>query len=117
VSAADLLKRPGASYAALLQLGVGDKDLPAEISETVEIDLKYAGYLERQETEVARIRRHEERPLPDELDYDALKGLRTEARQKLGRFRPSTIGQAGRIAGVTPADLAVLLVHLERLQV
>jgi len=117
VSAADLLKRPAASYAALVELGAGDKELPPEIADTVEIDLKYAGYLERQTAEVARIRRHEERPLPDELDYEALKGLRTEARQKLARFRPNTIGQAGRIAGVTPADLAVLLVHLERLQV
>jgi tRNA uridine 5-carboxymethylaminomethyl modification enzyme len=115
VSAASLLQRPGASYAALAQLGLGDRALPPDVAEAVEINLKYEGYLERQSTEVARTRRYEERPLPASLDYDSLKGLRTEARQQLARFRPSTVGQAGRIAGVTPADIAVLLVNVERL--
>jgi tRNA uridine 5-carboxymethylaminomethyl modification enzyme len=116
VSAASLLQRPGVGYTALVELGLGDRALPADVAEAVEIDLKYEGYLERQATEVARTRRYEERALPEGLDYDALKGLRTEARQQLTRFRPNTLGQAGRIAGVTPADIAILLVHLERQQ-
>lgn len=116
VSAAELLKRPQVGYEALVQLGAGEAGLPADVAEAVEIELKYEGYLERQTAEVARVRRHEEHRLPDDLDYASLRGLRTEARQQLSRFRPATVGQASRLAGVTPADIAVLLVHLERLQ-
>ncbi|MGI8554349.1 MAG: tRNA uridine-5-carboxymethylaminomethyl(34) synthesis enzyme MnmG, partial [Dehalococcoidia bacterium] len=114
ISAADLLKRPEASYSALTALGAGDDTLSDEIAEQVEISLKYAGYLDRQANEVDRVRRFEGRRLPESLDYSILVGLRTEARQQLLRFRPATVGQAGRIAGVTPADMAILLVHLER---
>jgi tRNA uridine 5-carboxymethylaminomethyl modification enzyme len=116
VSAADLLKRPEAAYESLLALGEGNPDLRPEVAQAVEIELKYAGYLDRQAGEVSRVRRHEEHRLPDNFDYDGLVGLRTEARQKLMRFHPATVGQAGRIAGVTPADVAVLLVHLERIE-
>ena len=116
ISAADLLKRPACSYASLLTLGAGNEQLDAEIAEQVEIELKYAGYLERQTIEVERVRRYDERRLPAALDYETIAGLRTEARQKLLRFRPETVGQAGRLAGVTPADIAILLVHVERLK-
>jgi tRNA uridine 5-carboxymethylaminomethyl modification enzyme len=116
VSAADLLKRPQASYDSLIALGAGDPGLPSEIAQAVEIELKYAGYLDRQAVEVSRVLRHEEHRLPDDFDYDGLQGLRTEARQKLTRFRPATVGQAGRLSGVTPADVAILLVHLQRIE-
>jgi tRNA uridine 5-carboxymethylaminomethyl modification enzyme len=117
MSAAELLQRPAADYAALVHLGAGDEALPADVAATVEIELKYSGYLDRQANEVARIRRHEEQTLPNDFNYDDLRGLRTEARQVLTRFRPSTIGQAGRLAGVTPADVAILLIQLERQRV
>lgn len=115
VSAAELLRRPAASYAALVELGAGDPVLPAAVAEQVEIEVKYAGYLERQAAEVARLRRYESRRIPEQLDYERLSGLRTEAKQQLARFRPVTVGQATRLAGVTPADVAILLVHVERL--
>jgi tRNA uridine 5-carboxymethylaminomethyl modification enzyme len=113
VSAADLLKRPAAAYQDLIALGIG-AELGGDVAEHVEIELKYAGYLDRQTREVERLRRYEDRLVPEDFDYAGVTGLRTEARQKLLRFRPATIGQASRLAGVTPADMAVLLVHLER---
>jgi tRNA uridine 5-carboxymethylaminomethyl modification enzyme len=116
VSAADLLKRPDVRYQSLVQLGPGDPELSPEVEEAVEITVKYAGYLDRESMEVDRVRRHEGRRIPADWDYSAIRGLRSEAREKLIRFRPATIGQAGRIAGVTPADVAILLVHLERLK-
>jgi tRNA uridine 5-carboxymethylaminomethyl modification enzyme len=87
-----------------------------EAAEQTEIAAKYAGYLVKQEAEVARTRRLEERAIPTDFPYEEIVGLKTEARQKLSRFRPATVGQASRIAGVTPADIAVLLVHLKRLE-
>jgi tRNA uridine 5-carboxymethylaminomethyl modification enzyme len=114
LSAADLLCRGEVGYDKLLALGLGDPELAIEAIEQVQIALKYRGYLERQQHEVVRIRRFDTRPLPDDFDYARLGGLRTEAKEKLARFRPATLGQAGRIAGVTPADVSVLLVHLER---
>jgi tRNA uridine 5-carboxymethylaminomethyl modification enzyme len=83
-----------------------------EAVQQAEIAARYAGYIAKQEAEVARIRRLEEHPIPEDFPYERISGLKTEARQKLARFRPHTIGQASRIAGVTPADIAVLLVHL-----
>ncbi len=115
ISAADLIRRPQADYTMVLALGAGDPTLPEGAADVVEIELKYAGYLERQTLEVERLRRHEDRRLPETADYAAIPGLRTEARQVLSRFRPATIGQARRLAGVTPADVAILLVQLERL--
>ncbi|HZU77388.1 MAG TPA: tRNA uridine-5-carboxymethylaminomethyl(34) synthesis enzyme MnmG, partial [Dehalococcoidia bacterium] len=114
LSAADLLCRPNVRYATLLALGLGDATLAPDAVDQVEIETKYAGYIERQRHEVERVQRMEDRRLPDGMDFTALRGLRTEAREKLLRFRPATVGQASRIAGVTPADVAVLLVHLER---
>jgi tRNA uridine 5-carboxymethylaminomethyl modification enzyme len=85
------------------------------VSEQVEVEAKYAGYIEKQRLEVARFRRLEDRHIPPSLDYRDMVGLRTEAREKLAYVRPATVGQAGRLAGVNPADISVLLVHLKRL--
>jgi tRNA uridine 5-carboxymethylaminomethyl modification enzyme len=86
-----------------------------EAAEQTEIAAKYAGYIAKQESEVERTRRLEEHPIPPEFPYDEITSLKIEARQKLSRFRPATVGQASRIAGVTAADIAVLLVHLKRI--
>ena len=80
----------------------------------MEIQIKYAGYLTRQEKQVAEFKKEESRLLPADIDYNAIAGLRLEARQKLSRIRPMSIGQAGRISGVSPADIAVLLIYLEQ---
>jgi tRNA uridine 5-carboxymethylaminomethyl modification enzyme len=101
-----LLRRPGASIDAVLP------GLPRSVAEQVEIEFKYEGYIARQTVEVARFRRLEEKLIPESFDYGRLQHLRFEAREKLQRVRPRSLGQASRIAGVTPADLHLLLVHL-----
>jgi tRNA uridine 5-carboxymethylaminomethyl modification enzyme len=110
VRAVEYLRRPDVSYAALQAAGIDG--LPAAVAERVEIQAKYAGYIARQESEAARTRRLEDHQLPADLDYLQVAGLRAEARQRLARFRPGTVGQASRIYGVTPADVAVLLVRV-----
>ncbi len=114
----EYLRRQTTPYAALGAL-LPDLDMNdpivEEAAEQTEIAAKYAGYIVKQEAEVARTRRLEEHPLPSEFPYEELTALKIEARQKLSRFRPATVGQASRIAGVTPADIAVLLVYLKRL--
>jgi tRNA uridine 5-carboxymethylaminomethyl modification enzyme len=114
LSAAAFLRRPGVDYQTLTSLGQGSPDLSPEVREQVEIEVKYQGYIERQNREVARVHRLEERRIPAGTDYARLLGLRSEACQKLARFRPATLGQASRIDGVTPADIAILLIHLQR---
>ena len=114
VSALEYLRRPQVSYQTLLSLGLGSASLPSETMGQVEVEIKYQGYIERQGKEVERMHRLEEWRIPSDVDYDNLVGLRFEASQKLGRFRPATLGQALRTDGVTPADVAILLVHLER---
>ena len=89
-------------------------DLPAPVREQVEIQLKYAGYLARQQKQVEEFRKAEDKRLPQDVDYDAIGGLRLEARQKLSEVRPMSVGQASRISGVSPADIAVLLIYLEQ---
>ena len=111
---ADLLRRPGVTYAMLAPFDPDRPDLPAAVTEQVQIQLKYAGYLERQEKQVAEFQKAESRLLPADLDYDQLGGLRLEARQKLNAIRPLNVGQASRISGVSPADVAVLLIWLEQ---
>ena len=111
--AEEYLRRPEVNYEKLISLRMGRPDLPPECRQEVEIEVKYRGYIERQLSEVERMRRMEERRI-DFLDYDSIPGLRFEARQKLKQFRPQTLGQASRIDGVTPADIAVLLIHLRR---
>lgn len=111
---ADLLRRPQISYEDLAPFDTDRPELPEAVKNEVEIQIKYAGYLERQQRQVEEFRREEQRLLPDALDYNTIGGLRLEARQKLSRIRPRSIGQAGRISGVSPADIAVLLIYLEQ---
>jgi tRNA uridine 5-carboxymethylaminomethyl modification enzyme len=111
----DLLRRPEVSYDALMTLpGAGEGVAQPEVRQQVEIEAKYAGYLARQQEEIARHRLHEETPLPPDLDYMQLSGLSIEARQRLAQVRPATLGQAARVQGITPAAISVLLVHVKR---
>ena len=111
----DLLRRPSVSYASLMTLpGAGAPVTDALVAEQVEVATKYAGYIERQQEEIARREEHEGRALPPDLDYKTVRGLSTEVSQKLNQHKPETIGQAARISGVTPAAIALLLVHLKR---
>lgn len=112
-SADVVLARPDVSY-VLLQQALDLPDLPPYIAEQVEIETKYSGYIEKERKAAERVRKMETRPLPEGLDVSLISGLRTEARQVLQRFRPATLGQASRLAGINPADIAVLLVYLER---
>ena len=111
---ADLLRRPQVTYADIAPFDPDRPDLPAAVTEEVEIQIKYAGYLARQEKQVQEFKKEESRRLPEGIDYNAIAGLRLEARQKLSEIRPMSIGQAGRISGVSPADIAVLLIWLEQ---
>jgi len=114
ISAFELLRRPEASYAAYRALGLAAEDLDETVAEQVEIAAKYAGYIERQQADIDRTRRHEDAHIPAGFDYAAVKGLSNEVRAKLVSHRPDTVGQAGRISGVTPAALSLLLVHLRK---
>lgn len=111
---ADLLRRPQVTYADIAPFDPERPVLPKAVTEEVEIQIKYAGYLARQEKQVEIFRKEEARLLPEDIDYMAITGLRTEAREKLQEIRPVSIGQAGRISGVSPADIAVLLIYLEQ---
>ena len=111
---ADLLRRPQVTYADIAPFDPNRPELPAAVAEEVEIQIKYAGYLARQEKQVAEFKKEESRLLPADIDYNTISGLRLEAREKLEAIRPMSIGQAGRISGVSPADIAVLLIWLEQ---
>ena len=99
-------------YGDIAPFDAARPELSAAVTEEVEIQIKYAGYLARQEKQVAEFRREESRLLPADIDYNAVTGLRLEAREKLSRIRPVSIGQASRISGVSPSDIAVLLIYL-----
>lgn len=110
-----LLRRPEVTYHSLATLtGFGEAVTDEAVIEQVEIDVKYAGYLGRMQDEIDKVKRNEETLLPESLDYDAIEGLSNEVKQKLKEYRPNTIGQAGRVQGVTPAALSLLLVHLKK---
>ena len=111
---ADLLRRPRIGYDDLAPFDPARPELPAAVKESVEISVKYRGYIEKQLRQVAEMRQLEEKPLPADLDYLNMDGLRLEARQKLDRIRPLNVGQASRISGVSPADIAVLLVAMQK---
>jgi tRNA uridine 5-carboxymethylaminomethyl modification enzyme len=113
ITLADLLRRPGFHAADLVRLGLADATLPADVRDGAEIDIKYSGYLARQEQQIERVRRHQQRALPADLDYHAITTLSAEAREKLTAVQPLTLGQAGRIPGVSPADVTALLLWLE----
>ena len=112
VSLGDLLRRPAITYDSLAALDEHRPTLPRRVRTTVEVTLKYDGYIKREMAEVERHRKLEQKRLPDDLDYSTLKGLRIEAAQKLQAIRPLTVGQASRISGVNPADISVLLIYL-----
>lgn len=112
--AAELLKRPHITYDDLIAVGIGDDTLPANVREQVEVQIKYEGYIKMQMEQVARMEKIENRRLPENLDYTLITGLRNEAKQKLNKIKPLSVGQASRISGVSPADISVLLVYLEQ---
>lgn len=109
---ADLLKRPQITYKDLTPVDKGRPDYPAAVFEDVEIQLKYEGYIKRQLADIEEARRLERKRLPEDMDYSQIKGLRLEAGEKLNKVKPENIGQAGRISGVSPADISVLLIWL-----
>lgn len=111
---ADLVSRPELGYDVLAPFDPERPDLSPEVREQVEIQIKYSGYLTRQERQVEQFRREESRLIPADIDYAAIGGLRLEAREKLDRIRPASVGQAGRISGVSPSDIAVLLIFLQQ---
>ncbi len=113
-SLAELMCRPELSYEELLPLDPGRPDLPSDVIEQVCIQIRYEGYLERQEIQVRQFKKTEKKLIPESIDYDDVPSLRIEARQKLKEFRPVSVGQASRLSGVTPADISVLLVYLEQ---
>jgi tRNA uridine 5-carboxymethylaminomethyl modification enzyme len=114
-SAVDVLRRPELGYVALTATpGFGPSVPAADVAAQVEVQVKYAGYLERQREEIERQRRHEQTRIPTDFDYDQVRGLSAEVALKLKRSLPVTLGQAARISGVTPAAISLLLVHLQR---
>ena len=114
----DLLRRPELDYATLTAVdGLGPGVTAAGIAEQIEIQAKYSGYLERQQAEIDRQRRHQDQPLPVDFDYNVVRGLSNEACEKLRSVRPETVGQAARIPGVTPAAVSLLLIHMKRYKV
>ncbi|MBR1477260.1 MAG: tRNA uridine-5-carboxymethylaminomethyl(34) synthesis enzyme MnmG [Lachnospiraceae bacterium] len=114
-SLAELICRPELSYEDIEELDTGRSDipLPCDVIEQVEIEIKYEGYIERQQRQVEHFKKLEKKLIPSDIDYDDVKSLRLEARQKLKEFKPISIGQASRISGVSPADVSVLLIYLE----
>ena len=113
MSALDVLRRPDVSYDLVARLAA-QPALAPEVLEQVDVEAKYEGYIAKQLAEVERCRKLESRPIPADFDYQAVTGLRTEARQRLEQFRPTTLGQAGRLYGVNPADVAILMVRLSK---
>lgn len=112
VTLADLIKRPELDYEMLESIDPGREKLPDDVIEQVNINIKYEGYIKRQQTQINQFKKMENKKIPEDIDYNAISGLRIEARQKLDKFRPVSIGQASRISGVSPADISVLLIYL-----
>ena len=110
----DLLRRPRVGYADLAPFDPDRPDLAPAVASEAEITIKYEGYIQRQLRQVEEVKRLEARPLPADLDYQSIQGLRLEARQKLNDIRPQNLGQASRVSGVSPADVAVLMVYLKQ---
>ena len=116
VKLADLLKRTEITYKILQPIDIEREDLPNEVKEEVEIQIKYEGYIKLQEEQVEKFKKLENKVIPEKIRYDEIKGLRLEARQKLDKVKPISVGQASRISGVSPADISVLLVYLEQMK-
>lgn len=113
-SLAELLKRPELDYADLDAVAPSETTITEAVAEQVTIQLKYSGYIDRQQQDIDRLQRHEAMAIPEDIDFDQVEGLSNEIRQKLGEIRPSNLARAGRIPGVTPAALSLLLVHLKK---
>ncbi len=111
--ATDLLKRPEISFAAIEKM-IGEQDLPNDVKEQIEIQIKYEGYIKKANEQVARMLKMEDKKIPEHIDYDAIHSIAFEAREKLKMIRPISIGQASRISGVNPADISILLVYIEQ---
>ncbi|MFS0784092.1 tRNA uridine-5-carboxymethylaminomethyl(34) synthesis enzyme MnmG [Bacillus sp. 1P06AnD] len=114
IRASDLMKRPEMGYRDIDQVAPSDQPLTDEIKEQVEIQIKYEGYIEKSLQQVEKLKKMENKKIPDNIDYDAINSLASEARQKLKKVRPLTVAQASRISGVNPADISILLVYLEQ---
>ncbi|NIK12785.1 tRNA uridine-5-carboxymethylaminomethyl(34) synthesis enzyme MnmG [Alkalibacillus almallahensis] len=114
VLAVDLLRRPEMTYETIVQLAPRDHELPVEVEEQVEIQVKYEGYIKKSNQQVDKMRKMENKKIPENLDYDDVDNLATEARERLKRVRPLSVGQASRVSGVNPADVSILLVYLEQ---
>ncbi|AZV61914.1 tRNA uridine-5-carboxymethylaminomethyl(34) synthesis enzyme MnmG [Peribacillus castrilensis] len=114
IRASDLLKRPEMDYSHIQKLAPSDVELSEEVTEQVEIQIKYEGYIEKSLQQVDRLKKMENKKIPENIDYDAISGLATEARQKLKQVHPLSVAQASRISGVNPADVSILLVYLEQ---
>ncbi|MGP4073118.1 tRNA uridine-5-carboxymethylaminomethyl(34) synthesis enzyme MnmG [Piscibacillus sp. B03] len=114
VRASDLLRRPEVKYDHIKQLVPSDQDLPADVEEQVEIIVKYEGYIEKSMQQVDKMRKMENKRIPEHIDYDDIQGIATEAKEKLKKVRPLSVGQASRISGVNPSDVSILLVYIEQ---
>ena len=113
IRAYDLLKRPEITYEHIEKM-IGSLDLPKDVKEQVEIQIKYEGYIKKANEQVERMRKMEDKKIPEDIDYDAISGLATEAKEKLKEIQPISIGQASRISGVNPSDISILLVYIEQ---
>lgn len=114
VRAGDLLKRPEVTYTHIHQLVPAEEKINDEVTEQVEIQIKYAGYIEKSLQQVERMKKMDDKKIPEDINYDAISGLANEAREKLKQVRPLSVGQASRVSGVNPADVSILLVYLEQ---
>ena len=114
VKLADLLRRTELNYELLKEIDENRGEIPEDVAEEVEIEVKYKGYIKLQQNQVEKFKKLETKKLPEDINYESIKGLRLEARQKLNQIRPSSVGQASRISGVSPADISVLLIFLEQ---
>lgn len=114
IRASDLMRRPEMNYAVIDQIAPSEKVLSEDVKEQVEIQIKYEGYIEKSLQQVEKLKKMEDKKIPDNIDYDAINSLASEARQKLKKVRPLTVAQASRISGVNPADVSILLVYLEQ---
>ena len=110
----DLIKRPQLDYEKLSEIDENRPQLPDAVCEQAEIKIKYDGYIKRQKAQVEQFKKMEEKLLPEDFDYDSVYGLRIEARQKLNKIKPKSLGQASRISGVSPADLSVLIIYFSK---
>ena len=113
VKLSDLIKRPQVKYEDLKELDIERPELPFEVKNEVEIQVKYEGYINLEQKQVEKFKKLETKKIPEDINYDDVKGLRIEAKQKLNKIKPLSVGQASRISGVSPADISVLLIYLE----